>query len=246
MSGIDKESSESGKDDFSIAAAEYVLGLLSERERERVHALALRNPAFREKITKWEEHFSRFADELEPAAPPERVWREIRLQTERATSMSRVPPRPATRFKALWDSAGFWRGLAFGSLTIAIALGGYIAAEKSKQPAAKLVATISPNIGPAAFVAAYDPGRRQMLLVPSSLVTNEKRVPELWIVPKGLKPISLGVIDPSHPQAITIPEQLAPHARTGSALVITLEPQGGAPGGVATGAVIAQGIFSPI
>lgn len=111
---------------------------------------------------------------------------------------------------------------------------------------AKLVATLNASSGSAAFVAAFDPGRKQTILVPASMIGPETRVPELWLVPAGGKAISLGVIDPSRAQSMIMPDQLAALTQADAAMVITLEPVGGAPGGVATGPVIARGTFPRI
>jgi anti-sigma-K factor RskA len=233
-------------DDMSIAAAEYVLGLVSDEESTTLELFARDNELFRQEIAKWQGYVAEFAHELPEAAPPARVLASIKAKTQAAQPRPVPQPVVRTRLRSVWENTGFWRGLSFASMAAALIIAAVAFREPARPQAQKLVVTIARKEGATAFVASYDPTLRQIVLVPSAKLNIEGKVPELWIAARGGNAISLGVIDGAHAQQIIIPEQLAPHARTGSSLIVTLEPPGGAPGGVATGPAIAQGVFSSI
>jgi anti-sigma-K factor RskA len=238
------DSDSAGKDNDapSLTAAEYVLGLLSPAEMTTIRRALANDDSLRDEVALWEERFAAFADGLEPREPPARVLSALR---------SRMSPKPAVSHRAgkLWSSLGFWRGLSIAGLAAASVFGALYFSQPKERGAAfnDLVATINlKDGGRAAFVVSYDAATRQMLVVPASSFKTAERVPELWIVPAGSMPISLGVIEAGHPLSLTIPKQYAPHAKAGAVLVITLEPRGGAPGGIATGDVVARGEFSTL
>jgi anti-sigma-K factor RskA len=64
---------------------------------------------------------------------------------------------------------------------------------------------------------------------------------ELWIIPAGGKPISLGLVRAGEPQRLPIRREIAPHFRQRSAIALSVEPVGGSPTGGPTGPVVASG-----
>ena len=64
---------------------------------------------------------------------------------------------------------------------------------------------------------------------------------ELWVIPSGGKPHSLGLIDPERSVKVMVPPELRPHVTADSILAISVEPPGGSPTGQPTGPVIANG-----
>lgn len=107
-----------------------------------------------------------------------------------------------------------------------------------------LVASLNSSGDAPAFVAQYDPVR-EALLIRSAVPDSDEKVPELWLIPnegeqKG-NALSMGVLDENAPNVLSIDTKLLPLIRDGGTLAITMEPEGGAPEGVATGPVIALG-----
>jgi anti-sigma-K factor RskA len=64
---------------------------------------------------------------------------------------------------------------------------------------------------------------------------------ELWLIPAGDKPHSLGLIEPGRPVRLDVPRDLAARITTDAALAVSMEPPGGSPTGQPTGPVIASG-----
>jgi anti-sigma-K factor RskA len=233
----------------ALRPAEYVLGVLNSAEEQRLREAATRNPELRAQIARWEQNLARIADQLPGVPPPEKIWRGIRQAMKVETGARAFAQRPAP--PSLWNNAAFWRGVSFASLatTAAACLVAIIPLFRPELPdpaQSRLVAALAAAEGPATFVATYDPQHKQMLIVPAAMLKEPERVPELWLVTRDKRVISLGVVSPAQPRAVVIPPHLVAETRAGAALVITLEPPGGAPGGVATGPAIATGDLSPI
>lgn len=234
-------------DEDTLRAAEYALGVLSQRERRSFENEALADPALKALIADWEERLAGLADTLAPVEPPARVLAALRA---RIAANGAQGDRPVARV-SLWESAAFWRGVSFASLgataaaciAMVVALGQF--APKPPETG-RLVATLDQDKGQVAFVASYDAVRQQIIVVPARIEVAPNRVPELWIVTRAGQVISLGVVNGTEPRAIALPEELIAETRAGTPLVITLEPPGGAPGGVATGPAIAKGELAPI
>lgn len=91
------------------------------------------------------------------------------------------------------------------------------------------------------FVAALNPHGGSLTVVPASLLNPEEKVMELWLIPPGDKPHSLGLIDPNRPVTIKVPKDLLTQVNNEAVLAVSLEPPGGSPTGQPTGPVIANG-----
>jgi anti-sigma-K factor RskA len=94
------------------------------------------------------------------------------------------------------------------------------------------------------FVAAISTDGRSLTIVPASLLTTDKRSMELWLIPEGGKPASLGLIAAGQPVQLNVPPNLLPLVGSGATLAVSLEPPGGSPTGQPTGEVIAHGNLS--
>ena len=95
---------------------------------------------------------------------------------------------------------------------------------------------------PGCFVAAVSEGGDRVTIVPAALLSGgQQKAFELWLIPPGDKPHSLGLIDPSRPVRINVPKSLLPQVNSNAVLAVSLEPPGGSPTGQPTGPVIANG-----
>jgi anti-sigma-K factor RskA len=214
------------------SAAEYVLGVLSAPERRTVEQRIARDPAFAREVAFWEERLGVLAEGIRPVPPPAGVWSRIEAALDRG----------ATR-ASLWQSLAFWRGLALGASALAAAcLAALIYVGAVSTPVGPLVAKLDETSGAAGFVAAANPQDGSLTIVPAALLTGQQQQAyELWVIPPGGKPHSLGLIDPERPVKVTIPPDLLPHVSADSVLAVSLEPPGGSPTGQPTGPVIANG-----
>jgi anti-sigma-K factor RskA len=217
-----------------LMAAEYVLGVLGADDRRAAQQRMMHDQAFASEVAFWEERLGMFADAVAPVAPPDRAWsrlaRAIRL------------PDPSKPPESLWRSLVFWRSFALGSAVIAAAsLGALTFVEIAPAPRAPLLATLGAANGQPAFVAAVNADSTSLTVLPAALLTQDPRAMELWLIPAGDKPHSLGLIVPGRPVRIEVPRELTGRITPDTALAVSMEPPGGSPTGQPTGPVIASG-----
>jgi anti-sigma-K factor RskA len=217
-----------------LVAAEYVLGVLSLADRRQAQQRLAHDQAFAEEVAFWEERLGTFADAVVPVAPPERGWSRI-ARAIRA-------PDPSTARESLWQSLIFWRSFAIGSAALAAAsIGALTFIEISPAPRPPLLATLGASNGQPTFVAAVNAGGTNLMVVPAALLTSDPRAMELWLIPAGDKPHSLGLIEPGRPVRLDVPRDLVARINADAALAVSMEPPGGSPTGQPTGPVVASG-----
>jgi anti-sigma-K factor RskA len=223
------------REDGRLTAAEYVLGVLTAPERRAVERRIARDMVFAREVALWEERLGGLADTIPSVAPPADGWARIEAALNRAE-------RPAEERAGLWQSLAFWRGLALGASVLAAAcLAALIYVGAVAPPRAPLVAQLDAEGGRTGFVAAVNTGGGSLTIVPAALLGGEEKAMELWLIPPGDKPHSLGLIDPNRPVTIKVPKDLLTQVNQEAVLAVSLEPPGGSPTGQPTGPVIANG-----
>ena len=215
-----------------LSAAEYALGVLAGQEHEAAARRVARDRAFAALVAAWEERLAPWAAEIPEVAPPPRVWERISAQLP---GTERQGPR-------FWQSLVFWRGFGIVSALAAACLAVLLYLSAGSQQAA-LVASIEGG-GERIFVAAVDVKRAAIAVVPATYRPDPTRVPELWLIPSGGKPLPLGVLPVDRPAQIAIPSAFADQARRGAVLAVSLEPPGGSPTGQPSGPVIGSGTLT--
>lgn len=220
---------ESGK----LTAAEYVLGVLSAAERRQAEQRMAHDQAFANEIAFWEQRLGTMADAVAPVAPPDKAWQRISRAVGR---------NPGATSESLWQSLVFWRSFAVGSALLAVAsIGALTFIEISPPARPPLYATLGAGGGQPNFVAAVNATGTNMLVVPAALLSADQHAMQLWLIPAGDKPHSLGLIDPARPVRVDVPPDLAGRLTQDATLAVSIEPPGGSPTGQPTGAVIANG-----
>ncbi|MGB4857833.1 MAG: anti-sigma factor [Dokdonella sp.] len=243
-------------------AGEYVLGVLDAAQRSDVQARLDRDAALAGDVQSWETRLTPLFDEVAAADVPGYVWGRICNALGLQPASSATPSRAAEAVdakKSFWDSLGFWRGVSglamasAGVLAIAlmtqkptivevpVEVAVEVPAPVPPPPQSGLVSTLAQDNGNAGFVAAVDRDTGMMTVTPLMAAPDDGRVQEMWVIPNGQKPISLGVLDASKPQAHKLPSNLLASVSTDAIFAVTLEPPGGAPGGNPTGPIIAKG-----
>jgi anti-sigma-K factor RskA len=220
-------------------AAEYALGVLAAAERREAERRIAGEPAFAREVAFWEARLTPLADGVAPVAPPEHLWGAIE---QKLGFGAHNRPSAAAERASIWHKLAFWRGLAFSSLGLAAASLVGIAVLLTRPPVQPpLIATLAQQSGGPAFIASIDRDKRLITVIPAAFAQQAGRVPELWLIPPGGNPRSLGLLNPAQPVALTLSSELLPHANPNSALAVSIEPPGGSPTGLPTGPVVAQG-----
>lgn len=224
-------------------AGEYALGVLDADERAQAQRRIATEPAFARAVEWWEGRLAHLAERIAPVTPPETVWPRI------ANLIGAAGPKPSA-----WKDVRLWQGATAGAMAVAmmgvaafILLPRQVAppviAPPAKPAAAEVVIIAEPNTNQPALVATLDHASDKLILTPVAMKMPAKRDAELWIIPEGQKPISLGVIPQDAPARIAVPPNLKGAGHYTATLAITDEPLGGSPSGAPTGSVRAAGKF---
>ena len=225
-------------DDDSVLAAEYVLGLLDDREREILEDRIATDAEFSQVVETWENHFAELAMVLPDAAPSPDVWHRIHEE---------LFPAPVRRRRPWWHSLAIWQAAAASFAAVALVLGVALFLRPGPQPQPQTpapseiyVAALSAADQPATVIVRIDADER-LIVIPPFEVETGGQVTELWLIAESQDPYSLGLINPDGNTRLALDETSMARLAETSALAISLEPQGGSPTGLPTGPVIALG-----
>ena len=214
-------------------AAQYVLGTLRGRARERFERLARSDAALGDAVRQWEERLVPLAEALPPVRPPRRVWQAI---------LRRIRGSGARARSALWSSLGLWRGLALAGLAAAFVLAVALFTPAPERPEGTLVVVLAAQDAKPALVASADRTGRVLTvkaIAPVELAAD--RALELWALPDRGNPRSLGLVAATGVVRLALPAPADEALQSVPALAVSLEPRGGSPTGQPTGPVLYTG-----
>jgi anti-sigma-K factor RskA len=224
------------REDASILAAEYVLGLLPAAERQAFANRLAGEPRLAELVRYWEEHLVQIADAVEPVAPARQVFNMI----ERRLFAETAQPRAA-----LWNSLVFWRGLATAAIVGLVALGAWNLRPTAPVESQAMVAQLAGDQSQIRLLAYYDRSSGELRLNRTAGAAATGRSLELWLISGTDAPVSLGVLPAETTSRSIVPAALRDKFADAT-LAISDEPPGGSSTGAPTGAVLATGKLSQI
>jgi anti-sigma-K factor RskA len=246
-------------------AAAHALGTLRGGARRRFEGMARENPGIRSRALLWQETFAAFTEIQPEQLPNPQVWQRIENMLPALRRSVEAPTATATDLlNGLRRALGLWRGAALaGGLATVVAVavgvrldqqvgqrnialaqaqqqGAQLTAQLASQPRIEYVAVLQDDKQAGSVLVTFDPAKRALTLkrVGDYREGADKSL-ELWALPPGQAPRSLGVMGQGAVAKLTAAEgEVAPSP----ALAITLEPRGGAPaGGGPTGPVVFKG-----
>lgn len=224
-------------------AASYALGTLRGGARRRFETLARDNATLRAAALIWQSRLASVAELQAEVAPSPAVWKRIEnlLSAEkqaRAIQAARVAAVPAPA-RGWWSSLGWWRGAtaagAFAAV-IAVVTGvnlntqvRELSAKLSTAPEIQYVAVLADDKASASMLVTFDPKNKKLLLkrVGGFHEQADKSL-ELWALPPGAAPRSLGVLGQGPVVRLSA---AGSDIREVPTLAISLEPKGGVPPG---------------
>jgi anti-sigma-K factor RskA len=227
-------------DNDNLRYAEYALGVLDADARAAVaHEIASTSEAA-VAVALWQRRLAPLTDTVAEVAPPPQVWVRI-LDTLHLDAPARAQPR-----RELWDNLQLWRWLGVGASAVAVGLLLMVLVPRTALTptvnAGYMASTIQQDNGSTGWTATMDLEHARMVVVPATPVTFAAgRAPELWLIPAGAKPISVGMIARDKPTTLALDAALLAKLGPTAALAVSVEPVGGSPTGQPTGPVIAQG-----
>ena len=231
-----------------VLAGEFVLGVLDIAQRRTAQARVETDRAFAQLVAEWERHLAPWLADIEPVEPPAEVWARICLRLGWKDS------EPAA--VGFWQSLGFWRAATALSTIVAVAAIMWTLQVPSPQPPqvareqppvpteanAGPVTPLAHDDGTPGWLATIDAAHGTVLVVPvPSAPDPQGRVTELWLIPAGKAPRSLGLVSIDKSHTVTVPDDVRAALVAGSVLAVTLEPATGVPHAAPTGPIIAKG-----
>lgn len=231
-----------GNEERDLLAAEYALRLLDGEAETEARRLVAADPAFAEAVAAWEERLAPLVAEVGEVEPPRELIDRIRRAVAEA-------PQGGAAILPFRRKLGLWQGYAAAVTAVAASLALFLAYDLSRAPSpvvvpdrpAVMVATLASGETEASLAVAYDAAEASLLVTPGRLVALPGRDYQLWIIPEGRSPISLGVIPAAAPHRLRVPAEASPHFGARSTLAVSVEPAGGSPTGQPTGPVVATG-----
>ncbi|TLY47393.1 MAG: anti-sigma factor [Gammaproteobacteria bacterium] len=226
----------------ALTAAEFVLGVLDASARRDAQARAQRDAAFAAEIRAWEERFAPLLDEIVPVPVPFALWPKIQA----AIGIAESSKNDASHAGEWWQSLRLWRWLSVAGFAAAAAsFAALFLATRAPTPVPasmqELVATMQQDDGKPLFTATIDAASGKLIVMPLGVSIPADRTVELWLIPPGDKPHSLGLIDAQHAWPVLVPTALRSALAAKALVAVSIEPPGGAPHGQPTGPIIAKG-----
>jgi len=233
-----------------MTAAEYALRLLTGDERRDAEARAASDAEFAAEVARWRGRLAPLGEDVAAAAPPADLWGRI------AAAIGAAAPAN-DNLVSLRRSLTRWRSAAAGMTALAAGLAlvmvlpprTAVAPPQTERPAAApMVAMLGDERATkvVASWASWDPNSRQLVLALSApMPAAAAQSHELWVIPAGGKPRSLGTMPASPSMHMRIADTLATLLQQGATIAISVEPPGGSPTGSPTGPVVASGALRP-
>jgi anti-sigma-K factor RskA len=249
-------------------AAAYALGTLRGGARRRFETQARQSPLLRAAALAWQERFAAMTELQQGQAPSPNVWKGIEnlLAAERPIAAPREAAAAGWWHAVrLWRSAALVAGLACVAVVgVSVYLSGelrlrdsqlaqldrarstlaqqnvQLASQLQAQPQIQYVAVLSDDRSSASVLVTFDPKHNTLTLKRlGEFQEGPDKSLQLWALPPGASPRSLGVIGGGGVVKLTAAES---QVREVPALAISLEPKGGVPGeGGPTGPVLFKG-----
>ena len=231
MSSSDQ--SKGGRSRDEVLAGEYVLGVLSLEDRQKVERRMRSDRQFAAIVSRWEQNLSGFNDDYEMVAPPASVFPKVEKRVFGETAFG----------APLWGSLLLWRSVAFGSLFLAIGVLMFTVTNNTSQPSPgrQLSASLAGQNSPINLLANYDTTSGLLRVTPVAAGQPQEKSLELWLI-RGSDPAeALGILPQTGEGEIVLPSELHGKLTEGAIIAVSVEPFGGSPTGKPTGNVIASG-----
>lgn len=239
-------------------AAAYAVGTLRAGARRRFETLARERAPVRAAALIWQSRVSSMTELERQAAPSPAVWTRIHnmvlAEREQAAMMAAAASGKRQHTSGWWQNLTLWRGATgVGALATVLVLVGALAmrdqmgqqinglqAKLLAQPQIEYVAVLNDDQASASMLVTFDPKNKKLTLqrVGGYQEAADKSL-QLWALPSGKKPRSLGVLSQAKLLQLAAGEG---DVNKVPMLAISLEPKGGVPSEVGpTGPVLFKG-----
>lgn len=226
-------------------AADWLTGGLSPAAQRRAQLLLEQSPVFASAVLRWRVQLDAgLLSSKEHGRPSDAVWQGIAARID--ASRSAQQPAAQNAFPARTWGARAWRRLSLllgGVAVVAVALSVILFVQGPGQTGGsagpvQMAALLHGESGQSAVVTVQN-GALTLTAVGAMSPPSGKSY-QLWLLPTQGAPISLGVVVPGQARYAISAEAKA-HLAQAKAFAVSVEPRGGSPTGLPTGAVIMVG-----
>lgn len=236
----DADTSDRSPPGDDLLAAELMLGLLDPDARRSAAVRAETDPAFARLVDDWDRRFSPWLTRVERVTPSDTVWPRIRRDLG-----WELPPQRAR--PTLWNNLALWRWATAAAAGLALAVVLLRPADLPQTGTTTTtqtapVTTLTHDDGRAAWLVTVDASQGKVFVVPvPGTISPGERICELWIIPPGGTPSSLGAVSDRQAQTVSVSAALRGRLAAGAVLAVTLEDRQGVPHAAPAGPIVAKG-----
>jgi anti-sigma-K factor RskA len=210
-------------ENLDLLAAEYVIGTLGGLARRSFERRRRRDPFVDRRVRAWEARFAQLSLRLRPVAPSTAVW-------------------PAIEGRIGVPAGGRWRAIAAAVALIAVLGFGWIVWQQLQTPPAQppqATAVFASKQGENLWrVGLEASGDRLEVEALAAVEVPAARSRELWALPEGGAPVSLGLMPASGRIDRALDERQRAALAAAKNIAVSDEPAGGSPTGLPTGDVL--------
>jgi anti-sigma-K factor RskA len=248
---------------ISVFAGEVALATGTAEEQATIVERLGHDPDFVAERAAWEQRLAPLAEIVPPVMPSRGLWPRIAAETyAEEEPFGLLPPPPlrddgpvvdleeavARRTRHLQARLLRWRvaATALTALAAGLAFLAVLSPRLAEAPAPsplssqRYVAVVSPTGDAPPLLVSVDLGRGELSVEPVDLKPPEGKALELWAVPPGAKPVSLGLVTAADRRSIG-PLAGAQWRDPGLLIAVSEEPLGGSQTGAPTGPVVYKG-----
>jgi anti-sigma-K factor RskA len=240
-------------EELDNTAAEYVLGTLPADERARFAEEMRRDSVLRAEVSRLRVLLAPLDETAPVEMPRPEVWQAIERLTISASAdgaaAGAASPQAAaagSNVVELRRRVTRWRGATFVAGALAAALAVVVVIDRtSVQPAlegGRYVAVVDTGGHEPALIAEVDTKTGIIRVRSVQAETPAGKSLELWHVPDGQAPKSLGILKAGL-NAQTVKDLAGP---VNGIIAVSVEPEGGSPTGAPTGPVVYTGKLIPV
>ena len=217
------------------AAAEYALGVLEGADLRAARQRASTDPVFAAEVARWRGRLSPLTEEVPEAEVPASAWHRIERSLGAPTRDNVV---------LLRRSLNVWRAATAAITAVAASLALVVFTRDIPQqtaPAAQPMVAMIRAGNQVAAVASWDRSSRRLLVSEVNMPITPRHDYQLWLIPAGGKPHSLGVMPARPHMQLALAEPVGAMVSRGATLAVSLESAGGSRTDQPTGPVVASG-----
>jgi len=205
-------------ENLDLLAAEFVVGTLAGGARRAFARRRTRDPFVDRRVSAWEDRLAELTLRLRPVTPSTAVW-------------------PAIERRIGGAAGGGWRAFAAAAALVAAFGIGWFVWQETRPPEA--TAVLADERGATLWrieVAAR--GNRLEVATVGTVSMPAARARELWALPEGQAPVSLGLMPVSGGTRLALDDRQRAALAAAVNVAVSDEPEGGSPTGAPTGAVL--------